>query len=205
MTPIEARFSMDEAGWCREARHLPSPNCDPRPTGACIDLLVIHNISLPPGEFGGGHIDALFTNQLDISTHSYFAQLQGLRVSAHFLIARDGSVTQYVSTLDRAWHAGVSTFGDRQRCNDFSIGIELEGDDHTPFCNAQYTALIALTDALCHAHPLCTVTGHQHIAPGRKTDPGPHFDWARYQSEWSARQSFGFSDAKTARLLSFFA
>ena len=204
MTPTDPRFSIDEAGWCPQARHVPSPNFDARPADMAIDLLVIHNISLPPGEFGTGDIEALFTNQLDIQAHPYFAQLDGVRVSAHFLIARDGTTTQFVSTHDRAWHAGVSTFGDRQRCNDFSIGVEVEGDDHTPFCDVQYATLVALTNALSIAHPISAVTGHENIAPGRKTDPGPHFDWARYQSAWKARQTLGFSDAKTARSLRFF-
>ena len=168
-----------------------------------IDLLVIHNISLPPGEFGGDYVEALFTNTLDCRAHPYFSHLEGLRVSAHFLIRRDGRATQFVSTLDRAWHAGVSTFSDRERCNDFSIGIELEGDDHSPFCDVQYATLAALTQSLCVAHPLAHVTGHENIAPGRKTDPGPHFDWVRYESDLRARLGREFSDTKIARALSF--
>lgn len=196
MTPTDFHFSIDDAGWCPEIRQRRSPNYDARPPETPIDLLVIHNISLPPGEFGGESIEALFTNQLDCSAHPYFAQLDGVRVSAHFLIRRDGSATQFVSTHDRAWHAGMSTFNSRERCNDFSIGIELEGDDHTPFCDVQYQMLAALTEALVNEHPLGHVTGHENIAPGRKTDPGPHFDWVRYQSDLSARLVARFSGLK---------
>jgi AmpD protein len=203
MTPTDFRFSIDDSGWCREVRQRRSPNYDARPPETPIDLLVIHNISLPPGEFSGDYIDALFTNQLDCAAHPYFAQLNGLRVSAHFLIRRDGSASQFVSTRDRAWHAGVSSFNGRERCNDFSIGIELEGDDHTPFCDAQYLTLAALTEALLNGHPLREVTGHENIAPGRKTDPGPHFDWVRYQSELKARMTVRFSDIKSSGLLRF--
>lgn len=203
MTPTDLRFSIDDTGWCREVRQLRSPNYDARPPETPTDLLVIHNISLPPGEFGGDHIDALFTNQLDCTVHPYFAQLEGLRVSAHFLIRRDGSASQFVSTRDRAWHAGVSSFNGRERCNDFSIGIELEGDDHTPFSDAQYLTLAALTEALVNRHPLREVTGHENIAPGRKTDPGPHFDWVRYQSDFKARLTVRFSDTKSSGQLRF--
>jgi AmpD protein len=199
MMPTDFHFSIDAAGWCPEMRQLRSPNYDARPQETPIDLLVIHNISLPPGEFGGESIEALFTNRLDCTAHPYFAQLDGLRVSAHFLIRRDGSPTQFVSTRDRAWHAGVSSFNHRDRCNDFSIGIELEGDDHTPFCDVQYRTLAALTEALLSEHPLDQITGHENIAPGRKTDPGPHFDWARYQSDLTARLAAGFSGMKTPR------
>ncbi len=165
------------------APFIESPNCDPRPEGAPIDLLVIHNISLPPGEFGGEHITALFTNCLDPTAHPYFTGICGLRVSAHALIRRDGQVIQYVPFHKRAWHAGVSCFEDRTACNDFSIGIELEGTDTAPYSEAQYTRLIELTAALMLAYPGITprrITGHEHIAPGRKTDPGPAFDWSRY-------------------------
>ncbi len=203
MTPTEFCFLIDDAGWCREIHLVRSPNYDARPSQVAINLLVIHNISLPPGEYGGDYIEALFTNQLDCKAHPYFAQLEGLRVSAHFLIRRDGSATQFVSTHDRAWHAGMSTFDDHEKCNDFSIGIELEGDDHTPFCDVQYRTLVALTKALIVAHPLAHVTGHEHIAPGRKTDPGPQFDWDRYRSEMTTLIVRGFSDTKTAFALSF--
>jgi AmpD protein len=177
---------IDRHGWCREALHTPSPNCDARPPSTVIDLLVIHNISLPPGQFGGPWIADLFSNRLDVDADPYFQTLQSLRVSSHFLIRRDGQLLQFVSTLQRAWHAGVSQFNGRERCNDFSIGIELEGTDTEAFCSAQYDALAILTQALQRAHPLRAVTGHQHIAPGRKTDPGPFFDWSRYQSQWAS-------------------
>ncbi|MEW5757794.1 MAG: 1,6-anhydro-N-acetylmuramyl-L-alanine amidase AmpD [Pseudomonadota bacterium] len=162
---------------------IESPNCDARPEGAPIDLLVIHNISLPPGEFGGEHISALFTNCLDPQAHPYFTGICGLRVSAHALIRRDGQIIQYVPFHKRAWHAGVSCFEDRTACNDFSIGIELEGTDTAPYSEVQYARLIELTAALMRAYPGINpqrITGHEHIAPGRKTDPGPAFDWARY-------------------------
>jgi AmpD protein len=167
-------------GWVAGARRNPSPNFDARPAGSAVELLVIHNISLPPGTFGSGHITRLFTNRLDEAAHPYFATLAGLRVSAHFLIERDGGLTQFVSCLDRAWHAGVSEFDGRCRCNDFSVGVELEGTDFAPFEAPQYATLAALTRALRAAYPLRAVRGHSDIAPGRKTDPGPFFDWPRY-------------------------
>jgi AmpD protein len=174
------RFVIDDRGWCAGARREPSPNCDARPQGMAIDLLVIHNISLPPGQFGGNEIADLFTNRLDCDAHPYFDQLRNLRVSAHFLVRRDGEVVQFVSCDERAWHAGVSSHRGRERCNDFSIGIELEGTDFEPFEVTQYEALAGLTQALRRRYPLADVAGHEHIAPGRKTDPGPHFDWQRY-------------------------
>lgn len=174
-------FHIDDNGWCAGARHLPSPNFDARAEGTRIDLLVIHNISLPPGQFGGPYIADLFGNCLDCDVHPYFDQLRNLRVSAHFLIRRDGEVVQFVSANDRAWHAGVSIFCGRERCNDFSIGIELEGSDFVPFDMRQYDALVALTVALRKRYPLSDVAGHEHIAPGRKTDPGPCFDWGHYR------------------------
>ncbi len=149
-------------------------------------MLIVHNISLPPGEFGGDYIEALFTNRLDCGAHPYFEQLRGLRVSAHFLIRRDGSLVQFVPTLARAWHAGISVFNGRERCNDFSIGIELEGSDFTDFCDAQYVSLAALTHALIARHPICAVRGHEHVAPGRKTDPGPYFQWRRFERDFAA-------------------
>jgi AmpD protein len=175
-------FRFDADGWCSNVLREPSPNFDVRPAGAKVELLVIHNISLPPGRFGGPYIADLFTNRLEYDAHPYFDQLRSLRVSAHLLIRRDGAAVQFVSANDRAWHAGVSSFCGRERCNDFSIGIELEGSDFEPFTDAQYRTLAALTDALEQAYPLMDVTGHQHIAPGRKTDPGPFFDWGRYQA-----------------------
>ncbi len=190
-------------GWCDGLLRSACSNFDARPADAEISLLVIHNISLPPGEFGGGYIEALFANTLDCDAHPYFDQLRGLRVSSHFLIRRDGSVRQFVSTLARAWHAGVSEFQGRQRCNDFSIGIELEGSDTEVFCDAQYLTLAVLTRKLMLRHPLTDVVGHQHIAPGRKTDPGPLFDWPRFSSEFAALTESELSRAKSSRLLRF--
>ena len=167
------------------ARQLSSPNCDERPPGCAIDLLVIHAISLPAGEFGGPWIDDLFCNRLEAAAHPDFAAICTLRVSAHTLIRRDGGITQYVPFHRRAWHAGVSCHAGRERCNDFSIGIELEGCDERPFSDAQYTGLASLIHALLAAYPgLSTerITGHSDIAPGRKTDPGPHFDWSRLRA-----------------------
>lgn len=175
------RFAIGPDGWATNVTRLPSPNFDARAEGTVIDLLVIHNISLPPGQFGGAYVGDLFLNCLDCDAHPYFDQLRALRVSAHFLIRRDGEVMQFVAAGDRAWHAGLSNFRGRERCNDFSIGIELEGTDFEPFEDAQYQALAELSEALCERYPLTAVTGHEHIAPGRKTDPGPHFDWTRYR------------------------
>ena len=176
-----APLTIDANGWCLQAHSCPSPNQDARPDGCLPDLLVVHNISLPPGQFGGPYVAALFTNQLDCDAHPYFDQLRALRVSAHFLIRRDGQLWQFVATTQRAWHAGVSEFAGRSRCNDFSIGIELEGSDCQPFSDAQYAMLAALTVAVQQRHDVQAVTGHEHIAPGRKTDPGPCFDWPRYR------------------------
>lgn len=162
-----------------------SPNADDRPAGSAVDLLVIHNISLPPGEFGGPHIDELFLNRLDPSAHPYFAEIADLRVSAHLLIRRDGDVTQFVALDRRAWHAGQSAFCGRERCNDYSIGIELEGCDERPFAEAQYERLVMLTQWIMHRMPAIIperIVGHSDIAAGRKTDPGPCFDWQRYRS-----------------------
>lgn len=178
------RFTVGVDGWCSNALHAASPNFDARPPDTKIDLLVIHNISLPPGQFGGQFISDLFTNCLDCDAHPYFDQLRALRVSSHFLIRRDGAVMQFVSANDRAWHAGLSSFGKRERCNDFSIGIELEGTDFESFSSIQYQVLAALTVALQTVYPLIDVVGHEHIAPGRKTDPGPFFDWAEYRAHY---------------------
>ncbi|GAC1634331.1 MAG: 1,6-anhydro-N-acetylmuramyl-L-alanine amidase AmpD [Nevskia sp.] len=167
------------------AAYLPSPNCDQRPAPADLSLLVIHSISLPPEEFGGSGINDLFLNRLDPSAHPYFETIQALRVSAHLCIFRDGRITQYVPFDRRAWHAGVSGWQGRERCNDFSIGIELEGSDTQPFTDAQYAALGAATTALLQAYPSLrreAIAGHSDIAPGRKTDPGPCFDWPRYRA-----------------------
>lgn len=165
-------------------RYLPSPNHDERPPGTQIELLVIHNISLPPGEFGGSAIVELFTNRLDPAAHPYYATIADHRVSAHFLIRRDGETIQFVPCGSRAWHAGASDWRGRGRCNDFSIGIELEGSDDTPFEDVQYEALAELARALRARYPIADIVGHSDIAPGRKTDPGPHFDWARCREMW---------------------
>jgi AmpD protein len=166
-------------GWLREASRVPSPNVDERPQGALVELVVIHNISLPPGRYGGGHVHALFTNRLDRAAHPFFAGIADARVSAHLLIERDGRITQFASFDRRAWHAGASEFLGRPRCNDFSIGIELEGSDFEPFADAQYDALNAALAAVCAAYPVRSVCGHCDIARERKTDPGPFFDWDR--------------------------
>ena len=175
-------FFLDIAGVCAGARWVPSPQCDARPDDAEISLVVIHNISLPPGEFGGPHIEDLFLGRLDPRAHPYFEHIAAMRVSSHFLIRRDGELVQYVPTELRAWHAGVSKWKGREKCNDFSIGIELEGADDQPFEDAQYATLADLTRALRERHGDLDLAGHSDVAPGRKTDPGPHFDWARYRA-----------------------
>jgi AmpD protein len=163
------------------ASYRESPHHDERPEGERISLLVIHNISLPPGEFGGPHVDHLFMGTLDPQAHPYFAHLDGVRVSSHYFIRRDGEVIQYVPDERRAWHAGMSSWKGRERCNDFSIGIELEGADDVPFAEPQYDALARLTRALFDRHGELDIAGHSDIAPARKTDPGPFFDWDRYR------------------------
>ncbi len=182
MPQFEIDFEMDELGWCNAAKRIPSPNCDARPAGQAPDMLVIHNIhlpALPAGalEFTGPDIERLFTNTLDVMDHADYAELAKLRVSAHFLIRRSGEILQFVPCTLRAWHAGVSRWQARERCNDFSIGIELEGSDFVPFMPAQYTALNLLAAALQRHYPLAFLLGHSEIAPGRKTDPGPYFYW----------------------------
>jgi N-acetyl-anhydromuramoyl-L-alanine amidase len=170
------------AGLLEGARYRPSPNCDDRPAGVDVDLIVVHGISLPPGEFGGPWIDALFTHRLDPAAHPYFQNIAHLRVSAHLLIRRDGELVQYVPFQRRAWHAGESVYAGRPSCNDFSVGIELEGADHRPYDDRQYPRLAVVIQALRTAYPAITpkrLTGHAAIAPGRKTDPGPAFDWDR--------------------------
>lgn len=169
-------------GLVRGIRYIASPNCDERPPDAGVELIVIHAISLPPGEFGGPGIVDLFTNRLDARAHPYYASIAHLEVSAHFLIRRDGRTIQFVPCGKRAWHAGVSSWCGRERCNDFSIGIELEGSDDVPFETPQYGALARLTRALQARYPVSGIVGHSDIAPGRKTDPGPHFDWHRYHA-----------------------
>ncbi len=166
-----------QRGWWTGAQALRSPNHGPRPAGADVNLVVLHSISLPPGEFGGGHIAKLFLNQLDWQAHPYFQTIRGLQVSAHFVLLRDGQRLQFVSTDRRAWHAGTSAWRGRANCNDYSIGIELEGLEGGLFTAAQYVALVPLLQALARRHPLQAITGHEHVAPGRKHDPGPGFDW----------------------------
>ena len=171
-------------GWCAGVRHCPSAHCNERPQGE-ISLLVLHNISLPPGQFGTGKVQEFFTSGLNASEHAYFAGIVDMRVSAHFFIERDGQISQFVSCLQRAWHAGVSSFAGRDNCNDFSLGIELEGTDDQPYSDAQYDALLALVRQLLAAYPALSVEricGHSDIAPGRKTDPGPAFDWPRLRA-----------------------
>jgi len=169
-------------GWLDTARRLPSPNCDERPDPQAIDLLVIHNISLPPRVFGGPWIDDLFLNRLEARAHPYFLSIAALQVSAHLLIRRTGEIHQYVPFHRRAWHAGQSRFEGRERCNDFSIGIELEGADDIPFTDDQYARLVPAVRAIMASHPEILpsrIVGHSDIAPGRKSDPGPAFDWRR--------------------------
>lgn len=174
-----ADWRLDGEGWLSAARRVASPNCDARPEDEAISLLVIHNISLPPGQFGGDGVEQLFGNRLDPGEHPYYATLSGLRVSAHFLIRRDGELIQFVPCGLRAWHAGASRWCGRERCNDYSIGVELEGADEIPFTDAQYATLNCLLGVLRSAYPIADVAGHSDIAPGRKTDPGPCFDWGR--------------------------
>lgn len=177
--------TLRETGRLPEARWCPSPNFGPRPDEASVSLLVVHNISLPPGQFGGPEIEDFFCNRLDHTAHPYFETIAGMQVSAHALIRRDGSVVQFVSLLDRAWHAGRSSFQGEEECNDFSIGIELEGTDDVPYTEDQYRQLAALTHLIMAAWPRITpdrMAGHCDIAPGRKTDPGPFFDWSHFRA-----------------------
>jgi AmpD protein len=174
-----------DSGLMRGVRQVASPNRDTRPPGVAADLMVVHGISLPPGEFGGPWIDRLFTNTLPAEVHPYFAEVAALRVSSHLAVARDGAVTQYVKFTERAWHAGQSNYRGREACNDFSVGVELEGTDMLPYEPAQYGALAEIVAALCAAYPGLSpdrLVGHSDIAPGRKTDPGPAFDWPRARS-----------------------
>ena len=171
-----------DKGLVATARQCPSPNQDARPPGCIPELIVVHGISLPPGEFGGDAIEQLFTNRLDWDSHPYYAEIRGLEVSSHLLIRRDGTLVQFVPLTKRAWHAGASCFRGRETCNDYSIGIELEGEDETPYDDRQYPALAAVVQALLHAYPTLSarrIAAHSDIAPGRKTDPGPAFDWLR--------------------------
>ncbi len=172
---------LNEDGLLDEATYLASPNCDERPADIRIELLVIHNISLPPGEFGGDAVIDLFLNRLDPAAHPYFEAVAGLRVSAHFFLRRDGGLLQFVPCTKRAWHAGQSEWCGRSRCNDFSLGIELEGVDDQPYTETQYGRLTQLARTIYRSYPIVDSVGHADIAPGRKTDPGPAFDWARYR------------------------
>jgi AmpD protein len=176
---MSAGLRLGADGWLEGARRVPSPNQDQRPAGSEISLLLVHAISLPPGEYGGDSIERLFTNTLDPSAHPYFQEILSLKVSSHFLVRRDGALVQFVPVHERAWHAGASAWRGRERCNDFSIGIELEGADDGPFEAAQYVRLSELVHALRARLPLRDIAAHSEVAPGRKTDPGPHFDWPR--------------------------
>ena len=189
-----------KSGWISEARKVISPNFDMRPAGTEIDLLVIHGISLPPGEFGGGHIEDFFTNNLDENAHPYFFEIKAVAVSSHFLIARRGKLVQFVSLEDRAWHSGDSSYCGRGECNDYSIGIELEGTDDTEYTSQQYDILAQVTTALLDYYPLMAVdriVGHSDISPGRKSDPGPAFSFSRLKDELAAirKAHTGFSSS----------
>jgi AmpD protein len=177
-----------DQGWYRFAHRRDSPNFGPRPPGASVDLLVVHSISLPPGVYGGDEVERLFTNTLDWDAHPYFQGIRGMQVSAHFFIRRDGALWQFVSCDQRAWHAGRSAWRGRPECNDDSVGIELEGLEGGPFEPAQYEALATVAAALAQHYPIAHIAGHEHIAPGRKNDPGAAFDWAllRRQLGWPA-------------------
>ena len=175
---MSAVYIVGEDGWCAGAARYDSPHYNARPPGAEVELLVVHNISLPAGRFGGPHVSDLFTARVDYNADPSFADLRGLEVSAHFFVRRDGRLLQYVSCNDRAWHAGTSSFRGRDNCNDFSVGVELEGSDNVAFTPVQYTVLADLAAALQKRYPLRDIQGHEHIAPGRKTDPGPCFDWS---------------------------
>lgn len=181
MTPEAPAHSLWHGGWYRYARRLDSPNFGPRPADARIDLVVVHSISLPPGVYGGDAVQQLFTNTLDWDSHPYYQSLRGLEVSAHFYIRRGGQLWQFVDCDARAWHAGRSHWGDRDNRNDDSVGIELEGLEGDAFEPAQYEALAAVIAALAQRYPISAIAGHEHIAPGRKQDPGPGFDWRRLQ------------------------
>ncbi len=177
------------AGWWSQARRIDSPNQGPRPPGAEVTLALIHSISLPPGVYGGDAIERLFTNSLDWEAHPYFREIRGLEVSAHFLVRRDGELLQFVATTERAWHAGRSVWRGRPECNDYAVGIELEGLEGEGFEDLQYAQLAGLLHALGEQHPLAAVAGHEHVAPGRKKDPGAGFDWARLRgmTGWPAQ------------------
>ena len=189
-TPEARTPGLWQGGWYRRAHALPSPNFGPRPKGTAIDLVVVHSISLPPGRYGGDEVQALFTNTLDWDAHPYFDQIRGMEVSAHFYVRRTGALWQFVSDDDRAWHAGRSSFRGRDNCNDYSVGIELEGLEGGRFTARQYVRLTALIRALAMRYPSAAITGHEHVAPGRKQDPGPGFDWPRLRQtlDWPPDQ-----------------
>ncbi|MFN0039852.1 MAG: 1,6-anhydro-N-acetylmuramyl-L-alanine amidase AmpD [Burkholderiales bacterium] len=189
MPGTDKAWRLDGSGTLAQARQVPSPNRDGRPAGAAITLLVIHNISLPPGEFGGSAVEELFTNCLNPRAHPYFAGIADLKVSSHFLIRRDGGLIQFVPCQQRAWHAGQSQWQGREHCNDYSIGIELEGDDHSAYADGQYDVLARLGRALLRTYPISDVVGHSDIAlpAGRKTDPGPAFEWTRFRKALHTR------------------
>ena len=168
-------------GWYQFSNRLGSPNYGPRPTGTKVDLIVLHSISLPPGQYGGDEVQRLFTNQLDWNKHPYFKSIEGMQVSAHFYIRRQGELQQFVSVNDRAWHAGASSYRGQDNCNDHSIGIELEGVEAGCFEDSQYETLIGLCAAILQRYPITDIAGHEHVAPGRKTDPGKGFDWPLLQ------------------------
>jgi len=193
------KLRLDAEGRITGARFVASPNRDARPAGRAIDLLVIHHISLPPGEFGGPGIVELFTNRLDPAAHPYYSTLAGMKVSAHFLVCRDGALWQFVPCAERAWHAGESSWKGRARCNDFSIGIELEGTGEAPFTAAQYRQLARLTRVLKARYPIRDIVGHSDIAPGRKSDPGPRFDWTRYRALLTVRPRAAKAPRKSKR------
>jgi len=193
------KLRLDAEGRITGARFVASPNRDARPAGRAIDLLVIHHISLPPGEFGGPGIVELFTNRLEPAAHPYYSTLAGMKVSAHFLVCRDGALWQFVPCAERAWHAGESSWKGRARCNDFSIGIELEGTGEAPFTAAQYRQLARLTRVLKARYPIRDIVGHSDIAPGRKSDPGPRFDWTRYRALLKVRPRAAKAPRKSKR------
>ncbi|MDZ4075725.1 MAG: 1,6-anhydro-N-acetylmuramyl-L-alanine amidase AmpD [Hylemonella sp.] len=187
--PAPERNRLWDGGWYRFARRLDSPNFGPRPADATVDLLLIHSISLPPGQYGGDEVQRLFTNTLDWNAHPYFKSIEGMQVSSHFYIRRNGELWQFVSCDDRAWHAGVSCYRGRDNCNDDSIGIELEGLEGGSFEAGQYETLGSLCAALGQRYPVQHIAGHEHVAPGRKADPGPGFQWAVLQQAlgWPSR------------------
>ena len=190
-----------EAGWWRQARRVPTPNFGARPAGQCVTLVVVHSISLPPGQYGGDAVERFFTNRLDTNAHPYYEALRGVQVSAHFFIRRHGRVLQFVSCDQRAWHAGESSWGGRPQCNDFSIGVELEGLEGSRFEPAQYRALARLLRSVAYRYPIEQVVGHEHIAPGRKADPGAGFEWARLcqRAQWPAHVSAPISGPHSMR------